>query len=380
MAYPGISIKVENGNLQQQIAVADAVPALAATVNTAELVGKMQTVYTLADAESKGYTEEAEPFMHGLLEEYYTELGGSQLLYVYGTGEGMTMTEALTATEKDGIARLLKEAGGEINLVAVARKPGEEYDPGTAFLDKDVATAVTVSKTLCEAQQAANTPVRILIEGRVANADIANDYSPNEAGNGFAGVVLGGSSTDGSAAVALVLARAAKYAAHVKIGSGENGALTATQIYIGGQRMEERSDMETLHDAGFITFMHRPGAAGYYFGRDNMCENGDFRILAHGRIMDKAQRVAAQAYLPFVETSIRMESDGTINASDAVYISNVLDSAIRSAMGSQISNVEVGVPLTQDIINTSTLQVQVKIQPLGYLTWITVTMGLASQL
>ena len=214
----------------------------------------------------------------------------------------------------------------------------------------------------------------------MANADIANDYSPNEAGNGFAGVVLGGSSTDGSAAVALVLARAAKYAAHVKIGSGENGALTATQIYIGGQRMEERSDMETLHDAGFITFMHRPGAAGYYFGRDNMCENGDFRILAHGRIMDKAQRVAAQAYLPFVETSIRMESDGTINASDAVYISNVLDSAIRSAMGSQISNVEVDVPLTQDIINTSTLQVQVKIQPLGYLTWITVTMGLASQL
>lgn len=380
MAFPGVSIKVENGNLQQQIAVADAVPALVATVDTPDLVGKTVQVYTLADAESKGFTEEAEPFMHRLLEEYYTELGGSQLLYLYGTDKDMTMTEALTSTEADGLVKLLKEAGGDINLVAIARNPGGEYEPGTAFLDKDVATAVTVSKTLCEAQQAANTPVRILIEGRVANADIANDYSPNEAGNGFAGVVLGGSSTDGSAAVALVLARAAKYAAHVKIGSGENGALTATQIYIGGQRMEERNDMETLHDAGFITFMHRPGAAGYYFGRDNMCENGDFRILAHGRIMDKAQRVAAQAYLPFIETSTRMESDGTINASDAVYISNVLDSAIRSAMGSQISNVEVDVPLTQDIINTSTLQVQVKIQPLGYLTWISVTMGLASQL
>lgn len=380
MAFPGISITVENGNLQQQIAVADAVPALVATVDTPDLVGKTVQVYTLADAESKGFTEEAEPFMHRLLEEYYTELGGSQLLYLYGTDKDMTMTEALTSTEADGLVKLLKEAGGDINLVAIARNPGEEYEPGTAFLDKDVATAVTVSKTLCEAQQAANTPVRIFIEGRVANADIANDYSPNEAGNGFAGVVLGGSSADGSAAVALVLARAAKYAAHVKIGSGENGALTATQIYIGGQLMEERNDMETLHDAGFITFMHRPGAAGYYFGRDNMCENGDFRILAHGRIMDKAQRVAAQAYLPFIETSIRMESDGTINASDAVYISNVLDSAIRSAMGSQISNVEVDVPLTQDIINTSNLQVQVKIQPLGYLTWISVTMGLASQL
>lgn len=45
-------------------------------------------------------------------------------------------------------------------------------------------------------------------------------------------------------------------------------------------------------------------------------------------------------------------------------------------MSEQISGVEVIVPIEQDLINTSKLQVQIKIQPLGYLTWIVVTLGL----
>lgn len=379
--FPKVKIDVTNGNLQQAIAVEDAVPALVATVLTSSLVGKVEQVYSLADAESKGYTATAEPFMHRLLDEYYTVLGGRQRLYVFGIADTMTMTEALTATNQNGVQKLLHTAQGEINLIAIAREPDEEYSAGTGFLDKDVATAVTVSKTLCEAWQADNKPLRIFIEGRVANESAdATTYKPNTATNGFAGVVLGGTQNDGSAAVSLVLARAAKYPAHIKIGSGENGALTATQIYIGATKIEDRLDIETLHDNGFLTFMHRDGAAGYYFGRDNMCETGDYRILVHGRIIDKAQRITAQAYLPFVETSIRMADDGTVNASDAAYIEATLDSAIRAAMSEQISNVRVHIPLDQDVINTSTLGVQVKVLPLGYLTWITVTLGLAASL
>lgn len=107
-----------------------------------------------------------------------------------------------------------------------------------------------------EAQQKANTPVRIFIEGRVANAAASNDYEPNTASNGHVAVVLGGTKADGSAAVSVALARACKYGAHVKLGNGQNGALSVQQVYIGTQRMEDRTDMETLHDAGFLTFMH----------------------------------------------------------------------------------------------------------------------------
>jgi uncharacterized protein YtpQ (UPF0354 family) len=126
--------------------------------------------------------------------------------------------------------------------------------------------------------------------------------------------------------------------------------------------------------------MRRPGAAGYYFGVDNMAEKGDFHILVHGRIIDKAQRITAEAYLPYIETDIRVNSDGTLNEADAADLENILETALLASMGDQVSGVKVVVDSNQDIINTSNLQVKLSVQPLGYLTWITLTLGLATQL
>lgn len=380
MPFPGINTRVSNGNLLQSIAVLDAVPALMLTVSTPALVAATVEVYSLADAESKGFTEAAEPFAHKQLSEYYNELGGKQRLFVFGTPDSMTMAEALTYTEANGVSKLLRAGLGDINLIGVVRKPAVNYNPGNDFLDADVSAAVIASKTVGEAQQNANTPVRILIEGRVADASKTNTYEPNEATNGFAGVVLGGTANDGSAAVAVALARACKYGAHIKLGNGENGALSVSQIYIGTDKYEDRVDMETLHDAGFITFMHRPGSAGYYFGVDNMCSKADDHILVHGRVIDKVQRIAAAAYQKFVETGIKMEADGSINATEAKDIETTLESAIKAGMSDQISQVKVNVPLDQDVINTSTLTVEVKVMPLGYLTWITIPLGFAANL
>lgn len=380
MPFPGINTRVSNGNLLQSIAVLDAVPALMLTVSTPALVAATVEVYSLADSESKGFTEAAEPFAHKQLSEYYNELGGKQRLFVFGTPDSMTMAEALTYTEANGVSKLLRAGLGDINLIGVVRKPAVNYNPGNDFLDADVSAAVIASKTVGEAQQNANTPVRILIEGRVADASKTNTYEPNEATNGFAGVVLGGTANDGSAAVAVALARACKYGAHIKLGNGENGALSVSQIYIGTDKYEDRVDMETLHDAGFITFMHRPGSAGYYFGVDNMCSKADDHILVHGRVIDKVQRIAAAAYQKFVETGIKMEADGSINATEAKDIETTLESAIKAGMSDQISQVKVNVPLDQDVINTSTLTVEVKVMPLGYLTWITIPLGFAANL
>lgn len=376
--FPGVNVNVTNGNLLQSIAVLDAVPALMVSVETAALIAAKVEVYDLADAESKGYTLAAEPFAHKLLEEYYNEMGGKQRLILFGTARSMTMAQALTASEANGVSKLLRLGRGEINLVAIARKPADNYSAGSAFLDSDVSAAVTACKTVGEAMQAANTPVRFLIEGRVADATKTNAYSPKTATNGFAGVVLGGTANDGSAAVTVALARACKYGAHIKLGSGENGALSVNQIWIGSDKYEERLDMETLHDAGFITFMHRPGSAGYFFGVDNMCSTDDYRILVHGRVIDKVQRIAVEAYQPYIETGIRMEADGSINATEAKDIEATLENAVKAAMAEQISRVAVNVPLDQDVINTSSLTVEVKVMPLGYLSWITVNLGLAA--
>jgi len=381
MSLPGVNINVENGNLLRSIAILDGVGAIVATAGQPENIGAVRMVYSLLDAEQKGYTETAEPFLHKLIRQFYAELGGNQQLYVFGTAETETMSDIVAATNADGLLKLLNESAGEVNLVAIARKPVAGYDAGTKFLDLDVQAAVLASKPISQEMQRKNTPIRIFIEGRVANENAPiNTFKPNESENGFIGVVLGSDAADGSAAVGTVLGRACRFGAHVKLGNGQNGAITVPQIYVGSQRIEERLDMETLHDYGFLTFMRRPGAAGYFFGVDNMAEKGDFRILVHGRVIDKAQRVIAAAYLPYVETSIRVEPDGTINSTDAADLENILTSALLAAMSEQASGFKVVIATNQDIINTSNLKVSAQVQPLGYLTWITVTLGLAVQL
>ena len=100
----------------------------------------------------------------------------------------------------------------------------------------------------------------------------------------------------------------------------------------------------------------------------------------HGRVIDKAQRIAAATYAPYIETGITMNTDGTINATEAADIENTLEQAILASMGDQISQAGVYVDLNQDIINTSTINIQLRIMPLGYLSWITVSLGLAATL
>ena len=222
-------------------------------------------------------------------------------------------------------------------------------------------------------------PLRIFIEGRVANEEATNNYKPKEQANGYAAVVLGGTTKgNGSAAVSLALARAVKYPAHVKLGSGQNGALTAENIYIGSKPIEKINEMETLHDAGFLTFHHRTGVAGYFFGVDNMCSDDDFRILVHGRVIDKAQRIASIAFQPFVENFVTLKSNGSINDSEASYIENVIESSLWAGLRGQVSDIAVEVDRSVNLANTSNLPVDIKVLPLGYLTWINIRLGLTA--
>ena len=379
MGFPGAKITVSNGNLLREITALDAVPCLVATVKEVGNINALRPIYNLQDAEQKGYEKDKEPFMWGLIKEYYQELGGKQLLYIYGTKADKTMESVLDVTSADGLQNALRQSNGAINMVAVARSPEAAYNAGTDFLDTDVAKAVAKAKILAETQQSKNMPLRIFSEGRVANEEATNNYKPKEQANGYAAVVLGGTTKgNGSAAVSLALARAVKYPAHVKLGSGQNGALTAENIYIGSKPIEKINEMETLHDAGFLTFHHRTGVAGYFFGVDNMCSDDDFRILVHGRVIDKAQRIASIAFQPFVENFVTLKSNGSINDSEASYIENVIESSLWAGLRGQVSDIAVEVDRSVNLANTSNLPVDIKVLPLGYLTWINIRLGLTA--
>jgi hypothetical protein len=291
----------------------------------------------------------------------------------------MTITQMLTASNANGIKKLLL-AGKDITHVFLTRKPVDGYDPGEDFLDQDIPAALLAGKTLHQYQQTVNRPFRSIIDGRLNNIT-ADLYEPNTADNTYSMVILG-NDVDGNSLGALALARTVKYGADVKIGDGLKGPLSIAEAYIGDTKIEDfyPEQLDEFADAGFCLIHQRDGLGGYYFARDNMAGNDDFHILVFGSLIDKAQRIATATSTPLLETKVRIARDGTINDADAKYLEEQETHQLLAQMAGQISGAEVIVPTNQNLIETSNLGQTVKILPDGYLTWITIQMGLTSNL
>lgn len=380
MSLPKVTILYANGNLLLDIAALDGIAAICGTGTSAGLLGVPKTVYSLVDAEAQGFTEDDEPDMHRHLKEFYGELGGNQELHIMIVPDTMTMAQMLDNTNASGAKKLLNHVPGRVRLLGVYRKPGVGYDGGEDFIDSDVATAITNSKVFAEARLAETAPLRVLIEGRVENPAAANALTPKNSTNGFAGVVLGGSLNDGSASVGLALGRAVKYPAEIKLGKVANGPLTISQVYIGTALLKDVTNLTTLHDAGFISFMTHPQKAGFFFGIDRMCSIDDYRLLAYGRLADKAAIIAAATYVEELEGEVDVEPNGNLASYAVTYLEKKIEQQVNVAMGNQISGVEIYINPAQDIINTSKTTIKVRVQPKGYNSFIDVEIGIVSQI
>jgi len=487
---PKITILFSNGNLLQSITALDGISGLVGTGYTPALIGVPKTVLNLDDAVAQGFTEDDEPVAYRHLKEFYQEVAGNQELHIMLVPDTMTLAQMVDDTEAEGAKKLLRNAEGAIRLLAIFRKPDDAYSgAGSDFIDADVEAALTISKAFAEARLAELSPIRILIEGRVANFEVAatanylvtvagsagavaslsvNDgvsdivlgsytvqtsdtptlvatglraaiaaltsthhYVPSGSGanvlvtvpagrgsnansyaltqhntgavtgtitdfaggqfevtntlqpktfsNGYAGVVLGGTLADGSASVGEALGRAVKYGAEIKIGKVANGPLSVPGLrYIGEQQIKDVLNLDSLAGDGFIVFMKHPQKAGYYFGIDKMASTDDYRLLAYGRIVDKAAVIAAATYTEDLEGEVDIDTQGRIDSLALSALETEILQQIAINMGSQISGVSVYINPAQDVITNGVLAIQISIKPKGYKTFINVTIGLTT--
>lgn len=374
MSIPKVIISYSNKNLLAAIAAIDGICGIVGTAATVALQGVPKQVFSLADAEAKGFTVGAEPGFNRQLKEFYEEVGGEQELWIMGVPAAMLMSDMLDTTEVSGAAKLVKAANGAIRTLGVFRVGAKA---GAVFLDTDVADAVLAAKTFCEARLSELIPLRVLIEGRVNDEANATIYEPKSANVGFAGVVLGGSKNDGSASIGTALGRKAKYGAHIKIGKVANGPLTLSTCYIGTKPISDVPSLESLHGKGYISFMQHPNKAGYYFGIDRMASTDDFRLLAYGSVIDKAAVIAATVYTEELESEVDVDPEtGFIKEIDIEHLKGVITQQINMNMADQISGVTILIDPRQDIINTGKLKVKVKVTPKGYTSQIEVELGL----
>jgi hypothetical protein len=376
MSLPKVSILYSNGNLLQDVDAVDGIAALCGTGSTAGLLGVPTTVYSLEDAEGKGFTEAAEPELYRHLKEFYGELAGNQELHVMLVPNTMTMDQMLDNTNEAGAKKLITDAQGKVRLLGVFHKPAAGYNGGTDFIDTQVGAAITKAKVFAEARLAELVPLRILIEGRVANASANNTLQPKTSSNGYAGVVLGGTRADGSASVGLALGRAVKYGAHIKLGKVANGPLAIGTAYIGDKQIKDVINLTELHDAGFISLMQHPQKAGFYFGIDRMSSTDDYRLLAYGRVVDKAAVIAAAVYVEDLEGEVAIDADGKIDVSVLSHLEAKIRQQINLNMADQISALIVYINPSQDVINTGKLTIKLRVRPFGYTSFIDIDLGL----
>jgi hypothetical protein len=376
MSTPKVTILYANGGILADIQALDGIVGFIGTGNTMLLQPKV--VFNLSDAEEKGFTLAAEPVAHRHIKEFYQEVGGSQELHIMLVPSTMTMEEMADDTEENGAKKLITAAAGRIRLIGLFRSPDVGYDAGEEFLDADVGAALLKAKTFCEARLAELSPVRMIIEGRVANPEVVNTLEPRTYSNGYAGVVLGGSLNDGSASIGTLFGRAVKFGAHIKVGKVANGALALTTCFIGTQEVSKMQGLDALHAQGFITFMKHPQRAGFYFGIDRMASTDDYRLLAYGRVVDKAAIIAAAVYISELEGEVAVGADGNIDSLELAALRDTIEQQIIVGMGTQISGVIVNINPLQNIINTGVLNVQLRVRPLGYKTFINVDLGLTA--
>lgn len=163
-------------------------------------------------------------------------------------------------------------------------------------------------------------------------------------------------------------------------GEGGGNFSFSTTPFTGGvtARAAQLFSSDIFHDNGYITFMTYPNKAGFYFGIDNMATTDDFRILAHGAVVDACAKICALVYTEELESEVDTNADGNMQSVDAAYLETKMKQQVQVSLGDRISGFEAKVDTTVNIINTSKTKVKMKVLPKGYNTYIECEIGLTA--
>jgi hypothetical protein len=137
-----------------------------------------------------------------------------------------------------------------------------------------------------------------------------------------------------------------------------------------------------LDAARFCTLRSIIGRQGTYVTTGRlMAPNGsDYSLWQNGRVMDEACNITRNALLKYLNSSLRLNADGTIEEREARSIETYVDTALRAGLTQpgDASDVSVVVSRTANVLSTQILPVSVRVRPLGYAKWINVDIGFAA--
>lgn len=392
MPLPSIKISFLNGQLGTVSESQDGLLALvcgATQVASTFSLGKAYTIYRLAGLEALGVTAENNAALYRHVKDFYTEAEEGTKLVVYGVEKTKKMTD-LCDKDSGPLKALLQAQKGELRGLIIARDPGEEEVAVTEGLDPDVFTAIPKAQALAEwATTDLYAPIFVALEGRSFDGDAESLQNLIEQTNNRVCVVIG-DTTAGSegAAMGLLAARIASVSVQRNIGRVADGAIAATEMYLGDKPVEEVMDaITTIYDKGYITPRTYVGKSGYFWTDDKLATEptDDYAHLTHRRVVDKAYRIAYDTLLNYMLDEIMVNTDGTMQQAVLKSWQSAVESAIDNQMTAQgelsadLTAGESGcscyIDPSQNVLATSTVNITLKVRPYGYARYIVVELG-----
>ena len=389
-----VNINLTTGQLGASLQTNDGIVGmvLTGTMEGAYDLGTPITVNSLADFIGHGLTATGNPFAYKQVSEFYAEVeaqgGTTATLYLMLVANTMSVAQMADKTNADGAKKLLDFAAGKIKVLAVCSDDTAVTAPTYVHgLNQDCYTAVTNMQALCTAYAQAQMPLRGIV-GATSFQGVAGDLTDmtNLTANNRVAMLLADTATGVNACIGLLLGRIASIPVERKISRVRSNALSNTSAFIGTVALETfgTTNIGTIGNKGYITFMTYPNVAGYFWNGDSMCTvtTDDYQFLCRGRVIDKAAILAYNTFVKEVDDDVPLNADGTIDAGYALWLSNSIETAINETMkaNKEISGVKCFIDATQNIVSTNQLNVVLKVQPVAYATDIEVMLGFAVSL
>lgn len=405
----GIQVNLQEGGLGRRNPSNDMVCGL--VMGGISVVGNIQTgevhvLKSVDDAVALGldaaYDTTNNVLVHHHISRFFLRNPSGELRIMLVT-QGTSLTDMCDKTNNH-VKYLIEQSKNELRAIGVVLNPAVAYAPTlSGGLDEDVLNAIPKAQGLYDEQAGFHRRANILIEGRELNGTIsaASDLRALTAKykNVAVTILQDPDIADNHAihakyaAVGDVLGLISKAAVSQNIGEQvddfnltdtDSGAFVKCGLSNGSNVYDvSETDLDTLHDKGFIFGRPVIGLSGFWIDDSPTCTEiaSDYAYLENNDTIHKAIKLVRTALLPRVKGRVPIEpGTGYI---DPVYAKS-LEQDVKDALNPMLSDGDISggidafVDPNQNLLTDGQLAVQVEFIPQAIGRKIVINLGFSA--
>lgn len=383
MGRPNVKITLGNGGLGRSSVSADGVAGLLLTGTAVADKLELNKHYQLsgtADLAKLGIDATTNPLAYKEIVAFYAQAGEGAELHLLVVSEATTLAQMCDTVEGSPLRRLVDAGQGRIRLVGVNKIAPVEYEADTTQgIDRDAIAAAEKAQAVVQSYAERVMPFRVLLAAPAFDAECENLFQPRQASYNAVGFVLASDdAANRTAAIGLVLGRAASLSVHQSLGRVKNGAI-GTAIYLTDGTTYATADgwADRLHDAGYIIPIAYPRKNGAYLNGDPTAApvTDDYAQLRYGRVIDKVRIIVYDTFIDEVLDTVDADSDGTLTSGQCVSYAAMIDNAVMTQMEGEIESFACSIDKSQNILSSERIEVSAEIQPKGVVSTFNITLG-----